>query len=683
MKTAYGRLAVLAAFALAGVAVLVPAAPAVPAPPTDPPAADPDGEREAPQSVFAGTAIGAVLEANGNEVPKSGEQMMKVLAKFGEVAQLPVTFSAVALHSGLTNPRVVVVPRPSLSQPVAPGKAGGKPIDPDDQLAGLFGDSGGAPALGAGKLTRPSLEGRLFLAANMEKKGGELKVKTFEFISWNGRRQRFDFGFIECDEVEPQIRVVDGVKCFSCHKNKGPILGQGPWSNTPHNDVLRAAIHGALAPAPKGGGVPPAQRFPFGFDGDLGQPRRLDTGFISRGAPKGTGRGATFDGMAVLLPQGPAVDAAVRQGAELARDRDVYRAMVRTNDGRKGLAVLLGAVAAPGQLEFNNMQVRTALDQAFAPNYATFADKWVAIHKNSSSTLGDFNPAGSAGVLRQVTTGSAGGWGGGSTLQTDLRIVWTGDATQVTEYDAKRADGDHGLPSARQPSNPKAFVRPPVALPIKPSAAVNAVGLARLIGLTEADRAFLADQLAAAAQQANKPKVTAGSLAKDVFGGPQFAAPLAAGEIPDREDFKDRFVNGLSEALAAQGGTPAVPARATYASGPNVARAAGKEDIEAPVVATTACLRCHEVRGAGKAAFSPIPLLAFDPFEKAGREAWAKATPDAKKRLPLLARLAKRLTDDRDMPPEDSAEYDAFRAKNPAEFEAVKEWLDAELKKAK
>ncbi len=696
MKTAYGRLAVLAAFALAGVAVLVPAAPAIPVEPTapaEPRAADPDEEREAPQSVFAGTAIGAVLEANGNEVPKNGEQMMKVLEKFGEVAQLPVAFSAVALHSGLTNPRVILTPRPSLNQQGAPVKPGLKPADPDDPLAllglptGFVGGFGAAPTpatLSAGKLTRPNLEGRLFLAANMEKKGGQLKVKTFEFISWNGRKQRFDFGFIECDEVEPQIRVVDGVKCFSCHKNKGPILGQGPWSNTPHNDVLRAAIHGALAPAPKGGGVlPPAQRFPFGFDGDLGQPRRLDTGFISRGGPKGTGRGATFDGMAVLLPQGPAVDAAVRQGAELARDRDVYRAMVRTNDGRKGLAVLLGAVAAPGQLEFNNMQVRTALDQAFAPNYATFADKWVAIHKNSSSTLGDFNPAGSAGVLRQVTTGSAGGWGGGSTLQTDLRIVWTGDATQVTEYDAKRADGDHGLPSGRQPSNPKAFVRPPVPLPGKPSAAVNAVGLARLIGLTEADRAFLADQLGTAAQQANKPKVTAASLAKDVFGGPQFAEVLTAGEIPDREDFKDRFVKGLNAALQAQGAAPVALVRADYASGPNVARAPGKEENEAPVIATTACVRCHDVRGPGKAAFSPIPMLAFDPFDKASRETWAKATPDAKKRLPLLARMAKRLTDDRDMPPEDSAEYDAFRVKNPAEFDAVKEWLDAELKKAK
>jgi hypothetical protein len=35
------------------------------------------------------------------------------------------------------------------------------------------------------------------------------------------------------------------------------------------------------------------------------------------------------------------------------------------------------------------------------------------------------------------------------------------------------------------------------------------------------------------------------------------------------------------------------------------------------------------------------------------------------------------------MPPEDSAEYDTFRAKNPAMFDAAKDWIDAELKKAK
>ncbi len=418
------------------------------------------------------------------------------------------------------------------------------------------------------------------------------------------------------------------------------------------------------------------------FDGDLGQPRRLDTGFVSRGA-KGASRGATFDGMAVLLPQGPAVDAAVRMGADLARDRDVYRAMARTADGRKGLVVLMGAIAAPGSLEHTNQQAKVALDQAFTTNYASFADKWLGVHKNSSSTLIDFNPSGSMGSLQQVTSGSAGGWGGGSTLRTDLMIVWNGDPKTITDYDAKRSEGDHGLPSNRQPSNPKAFVRPAVALPGKPSAAVNATGLARFIGVTEADRAFFADRLANAALQINKPKVTAASLAKDVFSGPQFAEVLSAGEIPDREDFKDRFVKGLNEIMKAHGTVGLVLVRKDYASGPNVAPVPGKEEKELPVVATTACVRCHDVRGPGKAAFSPIPMLAFDPFEKTSRDAWLKANPDAKKRAPVLTRMMKRLNEDRDMPPEDSAEYETFRVKNPAVFDAVKEWLDAELKKAK
>ncbi len=681
MKTAQSRLAVLAAFVLAGVVTLVPAAPAVPAPPVKLRPANPDEEREAPQSVFAGTAIGAVLEANGNEVPKNGEQMMKVLAEFGEFAQLPVTFSAVALHSGLANPRVVITQRPSQNQPAAPGapaKPGLKPADPDDApgginlpavLAGAFASAPTLATLSAGKLTRPNLEGRLFLAANMEMKGRELKVKTFEFISWNSRKQRFDFGFIECDEVEPQIRVVDGVKCFSCHKNHGPILGLGPWSNTPHNDVLRNAVATAhTVNLPR-----------LCLPNTIGQPKRLDTGFdlvVPQLKP-------TYDGMSILIPQGPAVDAAVRQGAELARDREVYRAMARTADGRKGLAILMGAIAAPGQLEQNSQQVRTILDQTFSANYAQFMEKWVTIQKNSSSTLIDFNPAGSMGTLKQVTTGSAGGWGGGSTLQTNLQVVWTSNPEHIKEYDQKRNEGEHGLPSSRQPSNPKAFIKPTVTVPRVPSAAVNAVELARLIGVTEADRAFLADQLATAALQAGKPKVTAASLAKDVFGGPQFTEVLAAGEIPDREDFKDRFVRGLNEALKAQGAAPVELVRKNYASGPNVARVPGKEENEAPVIATTACLRCHDVRGVGKAAFSPIPMLAFDPFDKDSREAWTKTTADASKRAPVLARMLKRLSDDRDMPPEDSAEYDAFRAKNPAGFDAVKEWLDAELKKAK
>ena len=163
-------------------------------------------------------------------------------------------------------------------------------------------------------------------------------------------------------------------------------------------------------------------------------------------------------------------------------------------------------------------------------------------------------------------SGSPGGWGSGSTLQPELRVAWGGDPKQITDYDAKRAEGEHGLPSARQPSNPKAFIRPAVSLPGKPSVAVNAVGLARLIGLTEGDRTFMADQLAVAARQLDKKTATA--LAKDVFSGPQFADVLTPATSP-REDFKDRFVKGPNSAWA-QGANSLSPAEGLRER-PNVA----------------------------------------------------------------------------------------------------------------
>jgi hypothetical protein len=662
-------LAGVAAPARGGAAVLLPAAPAAPPRKGAPEARPGAGDRPPPQSIFAGTAIGAVLEANGNEVPRSGEEMMRVLKSLGEFAQLPVTFSAVDLHTSLDRPRVVLAQRPSFARPAEDGpQPDAKPAAPFGRfrVPGL-GDGPVQAPISTGPLTKPNLEGRLFLAANFEQKEGALRVKSFEFISWNGRKQRFDFGFIECDDVEPQIRVVDGVKCFSCHKSRGPILGQGPWSNTPHNDVLRAAVATSVKVDLRQLCLPRT----------IGQPSRLDAGFDVGIVRR---RDSASDGLSLVIPQGPAVDAAVRLGADLARDRDVYRAMLRTPSGRKAAAVLLAAIASAGPLEKANHDARIALDRTFSA-YPLFAGRWVTLHKDSLNTLLDFSPSGSTGSLKLVTTSSSAGWGGGSTLQSNLQIVWGGTSEQVSAYDAKRAAGEHGLPSNRQPSNPKAFVRPTAPLPPKPSGAVSATALARLIGLTEGDRAFLTNCLTNAADQVGKPKVTAAALAKQVFAGPEFAELLEAREIPDREDFKDRFVKSLGAVLKGYGAGELKLARADYASGPNVSPVPGKEEPEAPVVATTGCVRCHDVRGPGRPAFSPIPMLAFDPFDKDGREKWAKFTA-AKARQPVLAKLLKRIADDRDMPPEDSAEYEAFRTKDSAALDAVRAWAEAELKKA-
>ena len=45
--------------------------------------------------------------------------------------------------------------------------------------------------------------------------------------------------------------------------------------------------------------------------------------------------------------------------------------------------------------------------------------------------------------------------------------------------------------------------------------------------------------------------------------------------------------------------------------------------------------------------------------------------------------MLKRLGTDKDMPPEDSTEAELYRAKDPTAINAVRDWLDAELKKLK
>jgi hypothetical protein len=174
-------------------------------------------------------------------------------------------------------------------------------------------------------------------------------------------------------------------------------------------------------------------------------------------------------------------------------------------------------------------------------------------------------------------------------------------------------------------------------------------------------------------------------LARQAFEGPAFTDVLAGGPLPDRDEFKDRFVDGLDGVLRSTYGLALgfVPDRREYASGPRYDPAAAEEK-DVAVVPTSACLRCHEVGGAGKAPrVDPIPVLAVDPFDKSGREGWVKtaASTDPKKRKVVLARMLERVATDADMPPEDAPEYDRFRMREAAGFQEVKRFLTAELGK--
>ncbi|MBM3983844.1 MAG: hypothetical protein FJ304_26970 [Planctomycetes bacterium] len=586
--------------------------------------APPPREKPAP---YAHTAIGAVIEANGGRFPATGTELAAALAKVGDFVQLPVSFSAVAPHSGLANPRVVITMRPASIRQAVPtipsgGWGGGVPL-------------GGV--LGQRPTNKPYLEGRLFLAANTEPGADGPVVKTVEFISWNGRAQKFDFGVIEGMGGTPELKMLDGARCLSCHKNKGPILGVTPWSNTAHNEQVRSAS---------------APRFTFGT---LLDPTGKEDPAL--------GRRDDIDGLRVLRPNGPEVDAAVRQGADVLRDRERFRLLARTAAGRKGLVLLLGGIATRGELDALDQKLKFDLNQL---DLITFLQDVHAANKVlAPSALADFNPA-VAAVAGPKPPGPKG---------------QHAPPNVVGVYDALRAAGATALPTQHQPSNPKAFIRPAAFTPTNPSQLVSAVALARTIGLSERDREFVTELAENAAGRLTNPKRSAAAVARAIFNGPHFADVLKTGVLPERDDFKDRFVAGYIDLMRAEFDVTFLQDRQRYTSAPKRDPNA-KAEKEAEVLPSHACLRCHDVAKGGKVAFNPIPALAFDPFDATAREAWLKGA-DRKRKLAVLGRMMKRVGTDKDMPPEDSTEHELYRAKDPAALNDVRAWLEAELKRAK
>ena len=639
MKAATSTLVVVSACVLGLLAIPAPHA-AVRA--ADPPAA-------ALMTGETGSAIAAVVEANGGKPPRTGEELWKSLTKLGKFAQLPVVFSAVRLDSGIANPRIIIAPV----------------ID----------------GLSDADVTKPNLDGRLFLAANMERgdNGGDPRVTSVEFISWNTQRRRYDFGMIEnMGGGEPEMRIVDGGKCFSCHKNRGPILGIAPWTDSTHHSGLRTLVGERLSIVAT---VPPG--------------------------PAGNGLRSRVDGMALAAPEAAAVDNTVRIGAMLGLNRETFQLMNQFEAGRKGFVGMLVAVTEPGPLKQTGWVGQSAFDRwGNDKMYQRFTSEWVSLARTKNTgMLIDFAPIpkrlyegwGRSSTIKPVPPPPPGGFptkAAAKQYQTRANAILENNKrltkqaadklTQLATYDAARAAGVHAMTSIGQPSNPKAFVQPAPRAAQRPSGMVNPLMLAGTIGLTEGDRYFLTGVLNDAIERVNKPKANAAALARAVFEGPEFADVLAGGELPDRDEFKDRFVAGLDQHLKTQ--YPFTQGilvkRAEYASGPAYDPKVA-EERELAVAPTTACLRCHEVRASAKRApFEVIPPLAFDPLDKSAREAWVK-TAGEQRRLEVLSRLTERLHEDKDMPPEDSPEHDLFRVKQAAAFEELKQFLTSELSRVK
>src|SRR5262245_1383924 len=315
MTGACRGLAILTVSALALAVVLSPEAPGQVVYPSQslPGASEP---------ATAESAIAAVLAANGGKPPATGEQLAKALAKLGKFAQLSAPFSAVQLDSGVANPRVILA----------------------EAVTGL----------GDAAVTRPNLAGRLFLAANMERNanGGDPRVTSVEFISWNTARRRFDFGVIENlgGDDAPQLRVVDGGRCFSCHKNRGPILGAAPWANTTHFAASRTLVADKLK-------------------------------LVETVPPGAAGVRDRIDGMRLAAPEAAAVDTAVRLGAALRLNREAFQLMNRSPGGRKAFVALLVAAVVPGPPDPDERHVKAAVDSWDDPSYLRFAADWVALSR--------------------------------------------------------------------------------------------------------------------------------------------------------------------------------------------------------------------------------------------------------------------------------------------------------------
>lgn len=586
---------------LAGAAALVLAFAVsfAPAPAADPPPVDKTPKRN-PDSPYAHTAIGAVIDANDGKVPASGFELTAALDKLGDFVQLPVAFSAVALDSGLTHPRVIIAMRPEPPRALFQTGQGG--------WGGWGGGLGGfdVSTLNSTAASRPQLEGRLFFAANTELRPDGLHARTVEFISWNGRRQAFDFGFIDMTD-RTELRVFDGTRCFSCHKNRGPILGVAPWSNTAHNRAVYDAAINAL---------------------DAFQQHRYADGL-----------GPFVNYVEVDTA---AIDAAVRRGADLLRDRALFKELAAATYGPKVLALLIDAIVAPGSLRNHDVRLKKELD---------------------AIPLGEF--LGDARLVRQATPPS------------ELRDFGVAGLLRREMGTRRELSADH------VPSNPKAFVRPPTKVIRKPSEVLSAERLARTIGLSEPDRQFLLGLFPSELQSEGSALAPIRLAAvTQILASPQFADLMTKGILPDRDDFKDRYVAGMVAVRLNAGEFPVilVPDRATYTSAPKLDPRA-KPSTDVPVLPSHACLGCHDT-AAGKKGFNPIPALAFDPFDATARADWLKFTDRARKG-DVLTRMLKRIDTDKDMPPTDSVEHELYRTKDPTALAAVKGWLEAELKKVR
>jgi len=176
--------------------------------------------------------LAAFRQSTGKEYPETPQEWESAMSRFGSVEGIPMPFSRAPSPTDSQHPRLLY-------------RIAGAPTQP-----GV-----------------PDLSSRFFLGITYDGAFNKTaEVQSFTLPQRTGEQPKFRFGLIQ--------RGVDGNphgtfegdeirQCFTCHKSRGPIFGENPWSNTPFNPEVQLTFIQRLLEGPAGSRDYPMEREVF------------------------------------------------------------------------------------------------------------------------------------------------------------------------------------------------------------------------------------------------------------------------------------------------------------------------------------------------------------------------------------------------------------------------------------
>lgn len=483
----------------------------------------------------------------------------------------------------------------------------------------------------------PDVRDRLFVAFNAHPDG----TRTLEFIAWNRRLRRFDFGIVENYDKPERRRVVadEGKRreCLSCHKAGGPIFTEFPWGGT-HVDPLMslAMLKRAHASDPKT--YAEAKPLLGRIDDPAAKSKELEGPYPFRYFLDGKDTGVPFfdsaaDGRGINRTG--VYDGSVRDATERRlRSEALLRALPPESRAVTARALMLEAIGDRDDEKDPLLARSKALFAAAAIKAGPAGRKPLPESFSSFIRSFDFSKEKQGFHLESV----------------DEKVSHVKD---ILTYDERRLKEGLKLPKGRRESEAEAFGD---FVNFKQPARLRSPAELLAEGLPQAPHLFSdpsRDLLRLFLRAAGKDRA---AVFEAALGDPAVSKVLKRG-LPEegnllpplvaalREEFRRRGLDAPDDAKVTEL-MPKAPAADPCADG-DAAEAPGAS----PVAEESSCAACHGPDKPG--------ILRF-PFDPADADAWRKAVggASAEKRRSLVRRLQRVVErlGDKTMPPEDSAE---------------------------